>query len=104
MERRWDKGIQGDDRGVSAETNRNRSKAAAGTSVPADFRTGAASTWPLTAVRGDTPEALFAGAREARNTVKIPIRIPARILGALMAKPQSARDSGHGSRLSAINL
>ncbi len=41
---------------------------------------------PVTAANGDALAALFAGARDARSTVSIPMIIPAAMLGRLMAK------------------
>ena len=55
--------------------------------VFAALRTGARRlVFPHTAANGEALEALFAGARDARSTVRMPMMIPAAILGMLTAK------------------
>ena len=55
--------------------------------VLAALRTGAGRlAFPDTAASGETFDALFAGARDARSTVRIPMATPAAMLGTLIAK------------------
>ena len=55
--------------------------------VLAARRTGISRlAFPDTAVSGDAFDALFAGARDASSTVKMPMTAPAPMLGRLIAK------------------